>query len=61
MEKNLNRGYLFKILSTIRYLARQGISLKRDGDENDSNLYQLLVLRGEENSCIKPMLENTQL
>ena len=48
------------IISNIRYLARQGISLRGDGDEKDSNLYQLLLLRGKYNYGIKPMLEKTQ-
>lgn len=60
-EKKLNREYLLKVLSTIRYLARQGIPLRGDGNEKDSNFYQLLVLRGEDISCIKPMLEKSQL
>ena len=34
-EKKLNREYLLKIFSNIRYLARQGISLRADSDEKD--------------------------
>ena len=47
MEKNLNREYFVKILSTILFLAHQGLPLMRDGDEKDSKFYQLSVLRGE--------------
>ena len=40
MEKKLNREYFLKILSTILFLARQGLPLRGDGDEKDSNFYQ---------------------
>ena len=46
-EKQQNRQYLLKVLSSIRFLACQGLPLHGDGDETDSNLHQLLVLRGE--------------
>ena len=46
-EKEKNRDYLLKMLSSIRFLACQGLALRGDGDEQDSNLIQLLVLRGE--------------
>ena len=60
-ENTLNREYLLKIISNIRYLASQRISLRGDGDEKDSNFYQMLVFRGKDNSCIKLILEKTQL
>ena len=47
-EKQQNRQYLLKVLSSIRFLTRQGLPLHGDGDETDSNLHQLLVLRGED-------------
>ena len=47
-QKEQNRQYLLKVLSSIRFLARQGLPLRGDGDETDSNLHQLLVLRGED-------------
>jgi hypothetical protein len=37
-----------KILSSIRYLARQGLALRGDGDEQDGNFLQLLKLKGED-------------
>ena len=51
-EKRVNREYLLKVLSTVRFLARQGLALRGDGDEVDSNLHQLLVLRGEDYSAM---------
>lgn len=47
-EKQQNRQYLLKVLSSIRFLARQGLPLRGDGDETDSNFQQLLLLRGED-------------
>ena len=49
-EKEENREMLLKILSSIRYLARQGLPLRGDGDEQDGNFLQLLKLRGEDDS-----------
>ena len=36
-KKEDNRECLLTILSSIRFLARQGIALRGDGDESDSN------------------------
>ena len=44
-EKSENRHCFLKILSSIHFLARQGIALRGDGDEADSNFVQLLKLR----------------
>ena len=56
LEKRLKREYFLKILSTIRFLAHQGLPLRGDGDEKD----QLLALRGDD-SNVKKMLERTQM
>ena len=53
--------YLLKVLSSIRFLARQGLPLCGDSDETNSNLHQLLVLRGEDYSAINHFLERQQL
>ena len=45
-EKVENWQILYKILTNVRYLARQGLPLWRDGTEDDSNYTQLLKLRG---------------
>lgn len=44
-EKRDNRCYILKVAETIKFLARQGIPLRGDGDEADSNFMQLLHLR----------------
>ncbi len=40
---------LLKIVSSIRYLTRQGLPL-RDGSEEDGNFLQLLQLNGEDDA-----------
>ena len=49
-EKSENRRSLLKIISNIRFLARQGLLLRGDGDEDDSNFVQLMKARGEDNT-----------
>ena len=44
-EKRANRQCLVTIAENVRFLARQGIALRGDGDEGDSNFMQLLYLR----------------
>ena len=51
-EKESNQKMLLKILSSIKYLARQGLDLRGDGDEADSNFLQLLQLKAEEDPVV---------
>ena len=60
-EKKENRQYLMHVISTIRFLACQGLSLRSDGDEKNSNFLQLLMLRAEDNASIKLMLEKKRM
>ena len=60
-QKQQNRKYRLKVLSSLQFLARQGLSLRGDGDETDSNLYQLLHLRGEDYPPIHQFLQKQQL
>ena len=52
-----NRECLLKILSSVGFLARQGLALRGDGDESDNNYIQLLQLRDEDDpkvlECMK--------
>ena len=48
-EKVYNRHVLLKILSNIRFLARQGSALRGSGSGKDSNFLQLYYLRSEDN------------
>ena len=47
-EKEYNRKYLLKVAQYVQYLARQGLPLRGDGNENDSNFTQLLLLRAND-------------
>ena len=60
-EKQQNRQYLLKVLSSIRFLAHQGLQLRGDGNETDSNLRQLLDLRAEDFPLIHQFLQRQQL
>ena len=52
-EKSVSQQALLKILSNIRFLARQVLPLREDGDGTDSNFTQLHILREEDNSIWK--------
>ncbi len=54
-EKNqkFNRTMLMKVLSCIRYLARQGLPLCDHNNDIEGNLYQLLLLQAEDNDHMK--------
>ena len=47
-EKEINRGMLIKIISSVRFLARQGLALRGDGSEDDGNFYQMLKVKVED-------------
>ncbi len=52
-EKKANRSHLLKVAQSFRFLARQGLALRGDGNEEaNSNFMQLLYLR----SCDDPAL-----
>ena len=54
-SKRENAAILLKLLSSIRFLARQGQAL-RGNDEND-NLTQLLLLRSEDDEYLRSWLK----
>ena len=43
-----NRTSLLKIISCLRYLARQGLPFKGHGDKKDANFKQLIRFRVED-------------
>ena len=62
-EKMKSRKVLLAILANIRYLARQALPLRGNwnletGSEENSNFYQLLKLRAQENSEILDWLRH---
>ena len=56
-EKLERRQCFLKVLSNIRFLARQGLPLRGHGDESDSNFIQLMKLRGQDDSRIASWLQ----
>lgn len=47
-EMENNQVMLIKILSCVKFLARQGLALRGDGDESDGNFLQLLTFLDED-------------
>ena len=60
-EKQANRKYLLKVLSIVRFLARQGLVFCGDGHECDSNIHQLLLLRSKDLPPITKFMERKRL
>ena len=56
-ESQMNRQCLLKIAQNIRFLARQCIPFRGDGDEKDSNFMQMLYLRALDDSNLLHHLE----
>ena len=52
-EKSSNRQALLKILSNVRFLARQALPLRGRGDGKNSNFTQLYLLREEDSPILK--------
>ena len=48
------------ILDSIQYLARQGIPLRGHGSDEDSNFFQLLMMKSKEFPELKAWLEKKQ-
>ena len=55
--KDRNRKNLLKIIDAIQYLSRQGIALRGDGDEKDSNFNQLLAVGAKHDPEFKDWLK----
>ena len=56
-KKSGNRQILLTILQNVRFLARQGLPLRGDGKEDNSNFMQFLQLRAEDNPLIHEWLK----
>ena len=57
-EQKENRDMLLKQLSSLRYLARQGLAI-RGHSEKEGNLMQLLLLDSEDNPQLKQLKLNS--
>lgn len=52
-EKATNRHCLLKVMSTLRFLARQGCAIRGHGaGETNGNFHQLLKLHGEDDKQV---------
>ena len=52
-QERLDRRQCFvKLLSNVRFLARQALALHGDGDESDSNYIQIFKLGGEDDARV---------
>ena len=58
-EKEQARDMLQLILSSVRFLARQGLALRGDGSDASANLIQLLQLRAEDKPCVLQWLDKS--
>ena len=56
-EKEQARDILLIIISSIRFLARQGLALRGDHSDKSANLMQLLHLRAEDKPQLLKWLE----
>ena len=56
VEKEERRVCLLKIIQNIRFLSRQGLALRGDGNEDDSNFSQLLRLRAVDSESLSTWL-----
>ena len=51
-EREERRKIFLKLLSNARFLSRQGIAFRGDGDESDSNFIRLIHLRCEDSASL---------
>ena len=56
-KREKNRECLLKILSNVRFLERQGLALRGDGDEKDGNFAYIMKLRGEDDAKLLDWLK----
>ena len=62
-DQRFHRDMLMKLLSSIRFLARQGLSFRGHTETSETfegNLYQLLLLRAEENHQMRVWLNKKE-
>lgn len=59
-QKERNRQALFQIVSSIRFLSRQGLAMRGGGDEADGNLKQLLQMKAEEDPNLAEWLKRKE-
>ena len=56
-----SRTFLLKIISCLRYLARQGLPFRGHGDDKDANYKQLIRFRAEDDPAFAKWLKEKNL
>jgi hypothetical protein len=59
-QKLKNRQALYQILSLIRFLGRQGLAVRGDGNESDGNFQQLLRMKAEDDPNLAEWLQRKE-
>ena len=59
-QKLKNRQALYQILSLIRFLGRQGLAVRGDGNELDGNFQQLLLMKAEDDPNLAEWLQRKE-
>ena len=58
-QKAKDRQMFLQILSSLKFLARQGLPLRGDKDKKDGNFIQILKMKSEDNPAITDWLLRT--
>lgn len=58
--QSLHRDMLMKVLSSIKFLARQGLPLRGHNSDIEGNLRQLLLLRAEDDPRLREWLSRNE-
>ena len=56
----LHRDMLMKVLSSIRFLARQGLPLRGHNDDVEGNVHQILLLRADDDARLRKWISNNE-
>ena len=59
-QKINSRHALLEIITSVRYLCQQGLSLRGDKEEKDGNLNQLLKMKGEKDDILANWLKRKE-
>ena len=59
-QKITNRQSLYQILTCIHFLCRQGLALRGNKDESDSNLHQLLSMKARDDTNLLEWLRRKE-
>ena len=57
IQKRKNRDALLCIITSIKFLCRQGLALRGGGDGLDGNLHQLLLMKAEQDPNLAEWLQ----